>query len=753
MNFKRKMLITFILLSSVLTACGGKEESEAIASNEQSETKPSIQQSETKPSDEVKNDLKVTNVETPDGKKVNESELNEIATVAAEFRNDFILFNDKALDNSHEEMHIFIKNYFEKTSSSHKAENIQFKNVQIEEVFVSHVPAEYKGTEKVMNGFNELGIDIQFEDLVIALVLENFDVTDEGETGHHRDARGLLLGKDDKGKWKVWFNLFGVDGPEYLTWFQIDKRVAKQTDVEEDSQNTQKNITTENLVKFKKVEVGNNHVLAIAEDNTVWVKGENLFAQLGLGNTSKQMSFVKIKGLDNVVDVKAGDGRSMALLDDGSVWIWGKTSANMYDPRPVKVNELENIVAIEAGDSDRLALNKDGDVFIQAITGGLMSTFEKVEGLPKIKRINAYYGASIAIDEDTMVWILSYNNEPYQIDNVWDVIDASADFFIKDDHTLWFKHNNQLQMVNDLPPVIKMETDVYLNGEEYAAVTSEDRELFFVRKDRSDIEVQPITPYIGGRVIDVTCITSICYALVETNQGQKLVEISVDVGIYRGSREIELPSKEMAKPGYKQSAVNSTVTYLIEKGILEISESNIDLNEPITRGEFIELLVNAKIQADDVELVQGRKSFRDVPQDHPLNPYVEAAIDHNIIFVADFGPNFELDKTIDRAEMFIHTARALRVRIGLTGREGHVYSSYKDGGELANLIPERITEQNQNSFYGTDVKNLGRTIAAVLQKGIIAGDSDGSIKPLEPAKKGYALELIMRTYDQLKKSR
>ena len=98
-----------------------------------------------------------------------------------------------------------------------------------------------------------------------------------------------------------------------------------------------------------------------------WGNGED--GQLGDGATANSAEPVKVKNLEHVTAIAAGDGQSFALLANGTVMAWGENNAgqlgigNLKDQdEPVPVPGLGEVVAIAAGDQDSLALLADGEV-------------------------------------------------------------------------------------------------------------------------------------------------------------------------------------------------------------------------------------------------------------------------------------------------------------------------------------------------------------------------------------------------------
>src|SRR5262245_3165234 len=72
------------------------------------------------------------------------------------------------------------------------------------------------------------------------------------------------------------------------------------------------------------VATGRTHNLAVRSDGTVTAWGLNDHGALGDGTTTDRSTPVQAKGLTGVItQVAAGQGFSLALRSDGSVWGWG----------------------------------------------------------------------------------------------------------------------------------------------------------------------------------------------------------------------------------------------------------------------------------------------------------------------------------------------------------------------------------------------------------------------------------------------
>lgn len=112
------------------------------------------------------------------------------------------------------------------------------------------------------------------------------------------------------------------------------------------------------------------HILSIKSNGAVWALGDNKYGQVANFKSAFESFPVKVKGLDDVIQVTGGKGHSVALKSDGTVWTWGWNKNgqlgldNTEDQTKVnKVPTLKNIIAISAGAKHTLALDKEGNVW------------------------------------------------------------------------------------------------------------------------------------------------------------------------------------------------------------------------------------------------------------------------------------------------------------------------------------------------------------------------------------------------------
>jgi alpha-tubulin suppressor-like RCC1 family protein len=82
------------------------------------------------------------------------------------------------------------------------------------------------------------------------------------------------------------------------------------------------------------ISAGNEHVLALDSTRKVWAWGKNEFGQLGCGGSSNRSTPVLVKkdvaghpSLTNIVYIDAGFEHSMAIDDQGTIWVWGHNTS------------------------------------------------------------------------------------------------------------------------------------------------------------------------------------------------------------------------------------------------------------------------------------------------------------------------------------------------------------------------------------------------------------------------------------------
>lgn len=119
------------------------------------------------------------------------------------------------------------------------------------------------------------------------------------------------------------------------------------------------------------VVAGDYHVAALRTDGTLWMWGSNIDGQLGTGQATEvlQTQPVQVPLNGAVLAVAAGTGHTVAILEDGSLWVWGRNDQGQLGldpdtaalvPQPTQVTEATGAVDVAAGTYQTACLLSDG---------------------------------------------------------------------------------------------------------------------------------------------------------------------------------------------------------------------------------------------------------------------------------------------------------------------------------------------------------------------------------------------------------
>jgi len=176
------------------------------------------------------------------------------------------------------------------------------------------------------------------------------------------------------------------------------------------------------------VAVGTYHTLAIKKDGTLWSWGTNDYGQLGLGNTLTYSSPKQIGSDTNWLNIAAGRDHSLAVKKDGTLWAWGDNDYaqlglgnKVSHKAPQQVGPNKTWKSVYAGDIHSMALTKTGTLFSWGDNSygqlGLIRSF-----------------------------VINLRKRPNQVGDlsIWAAIDVGGyhNIAIKKDGTLWAWGNN-----------------------------------------------------------------------------------------------------------------------------------------------------------------------------------------------------------------------------------------------------------------------------------------------------------------------
>jgi alpha-tubulin suppressor-like RCC1 family protein len=101
---------------------------------------------------------------------------------------------------------------------------------------------------------------------------------------------------------------------------------------------------------------GNDFILSIKTDGTLWSWGRNVEGELGLGNRTNYSSPKQIGALTNWLNISCGSYHSIATKTDGTLWSWGKSEfgelglGNLTSySSPKQVGSLSGWTAVSSG--------------------------------------------------------------------------------------------------------------------------------------------------------------------------------------------------------------------------------------------------------------------------------------------------------------------------------------------------------------------------------------------------------------------
>ena len=147
------------------------------------------------------------------------------------------------------------------------------------------------------------------------------------------------------------------------------------------------------------ISAGEDHVLALLDDGSVYSWGLNTSGQLGTGDQSLRTTPFHVVLPRPAVSVAAGMNHSVAVLDDGTVYAWGVNTLGelgtgardvLVAVLPAAVPGITNAVQVAAGRDHTLALLADGTV----VAWGSNGSGQLGNGSFKLSRVPVPTGAT-----------------------------------------------------------------------------------------------------------------------------------------------------------------------------------------------------------------------------------------------------------------------------------------------------------------------------------------------------------------------
>jgi alpha-tubulin suppressor-like RCC1 family protein len=169
-----------------------------------------------------------------------------------------------------------------------------------------------------------------------------------------------------------------------------------------------------------KIDAGDWHSIALKNDGTVFIWGYNGYGVLGVGTSSNKNTATKVNSITNAIDIAAGFEHSVALKDDGTVWTWGDNKygqlgdGTLYRKTyPIKVAGLPDIVSISAGACFTLTLDNRGTPWVWGENKygalGIGNTYQRTTA---VRVLEIFPELQEAIKEiDSLPQLLSYGDK------------------------------------------------------------------------------------------------------------------------------------------------------------------------------------------------------------------------------------------------------------------------------------------------------------------------------------------------------
>jgi len=183
------------------------------------------------------------------------------------------------------------------------------------------------------------------------------------------------------------------------------------------------------------IDTGSGHSLALKSDGTVWAWGLNFNGQTGIGvaggdtcscQTVPVQVGVGVSGFNNIIAISGGEGNTIALKSDGTVWVWGSNlfgaigngTAGGDQLSPVQNTGITGVSQISGGFNFNVALKPDGTVFAWGFntrgnlgngTSGAASLIPVQSTITNVVDIKTAGAHTLAKKSDGSIWAWGWN--------------------------------------------------------------------------------------------------------------------------------------------------------------------------------------------------------------------------------------------------------------------------------------------------------------------------------------------------------
>ena len=193
----------------------------------------------------------------------------------------------------------------------------------------------------------------------------------------------------------------------------------------------------------------------LKNDGTLWLWGQNRFGQIGNGHEGTDYYVLSpVQVLSNVKDFSLGTWHSLALKNDGSVWLWGYSKAiGQSSSYSSPIGLGKGFVEIKAGSGHNVLLTEDGNVkcigenYHGEIGNGRISSYESLyKVMGDVKHIYASYGGSYALktNGDLYRWGIISRRTSTSVSSPELIASDVCDVYTTDENVAVLKNDNSV---------------------------------------------------------------------------------------------------------------------------------------------------------------------------------------------------------------------------------------------------------------------------------------------------------------------
>ena len=120
------------------------------------------------------------------------------------------------------------------------------------------------------------------------------------------------------------------------------------------------------MTDWASISTGHDHSCAIKQDQTLHCWGDNIYGQLGQGNTADSFTPVQVASGSLWTDVATGNGHTCGIKDDATLWCWGNNATGQlgvgntsHQAIPTQISHENDWLSVFAGNGTTCAIDSD----------------------------------------------------------------------------------------------------------------------------------------------------------------------------------------------------------------------------------------------------------------------------------------------------------------------------------------------------------------------------------------------------------